>query len=160
MTRKPVIMLIDDEPIPEVEMALAQEQHNRTSEFGRLCNEGHVRVLLDCDPNYVRCEIEGEIFSELRENFPSIVLMARLQLAIASGRSCKNQPPERDHAVEDMRQMWQRGNHGRQTDYVWKDEIDWARSEAISQGYSNVAKITKGRKVTATVKARQGGLRP
>jgi hypothetical protein len=163
--RKPVIMLIDDAPIPEVAMARAQEHHERTSTFGRLCNEGHVKVLLDCDPVSVRCEIEGEIFTEARDQFPSTVLMARLQLAIAAGQSCKNRPPELDHAVDAMRYAWSHAYRGMTHDAVWLDEAHGydafehvQRSEVIAQGYSNVSKITK--KITAAVKARRGGLRP
>lgn len=144
--KKPVIMLVDDEPIPEVAMAQAMEHHARTSEFGRLCNLGHVRVMETCDPNFIHCEIEGEVFQDDRNSFPTTELMARLQLAIASGRSCKN-----DVKVESSHQLDAYA-------YGFMSET-WTRDDAITQGYANMPKCYRKR-VTATVKSRQGGLRP
>lgn len=152
-------MLVDDAPIPEVAMARAAEHHARTTEFGRICNEGHVRVINDDDPLNIRCKVENEVFSCPRDVFPTTELMARLQLAIAAGLSCTKLPREEfEHQMDAYRYMIQ----GRKVDRVWVDEhygaprieMDWARTEAVAQGYNNVAKKTK--KVTAAVK----GLRP
>jgi hypothetical protein len=155
VTRKPIIMLVDDEPIPEVEIARAAEHHSRTTEFGRLCNEGHVRVLNDDDPLTIRCKVENEVFSCRRDIFPTTELMARLQLAIAAGLTCRKLPRTEFHHHQVDAYAYAYGLIHKK---VWVDEHygapDWARDEAVAQGYSNVAKKT--RKVTAAVK----GLRP
>lgn len=152
--KKPVIMLVDDEPIPEVAMARALEQHERTSEFDRLCNLGHVRVVQDNCASHITVQIEDEHFTDIREEFPSVQLMARLQLAIAAGRSCRNTPSDWfEHQADAFRHLYARRTS---PDAVWLDEGDLYVSDAVAQGYSNVAKKTKRQRVTAAVK----GLRP
>lgn len=154
-----MLMLIDDDPVSEVKMALAKEHHDRTSEFGRLCNIGHVKVVEDNDPINIRCRIEDEYFAEERTRFPSTLLMAKMQLAIAAGRSCRN---ERDIKAEVAQHKLDtyRYTYGGARD--WKSrqalmDIYSPVAEAVARGYSNVSTITK--ELTATVK-RPKGLRP
>lgn len=168
MTRKSLIMLIDDDPVSEAKMALAKEHHDRTSAFGRLCNEGHVKVVEDNDPINIRCRIEDEFFAEERSRFPSTLLMAKLQLAIAAGRSCRNDPKDETETAQHQLDAYRYAYGGRAMGnsaplgvrYGKSSHMSWMSapvSEAVATGYNNVAAITK--KFTATVK-RPKGIRP
>ncbi len=173
---KPIIMLIDDNPISEVKIALAKEHHDRTDVFSNLCRAGHVKVSADNNPAMISCENEGEIFTEERNHFPSTVLMARLQLAVAAGRSCTNTPSDTEHAsviqhqldayryaicAQNMGKKYGIGKspllsagYRTRVDTAW---IDDELADAVACGYSNISKITE--KITATVKPPKG-IRP
>lgn len=107
-------LVISDAPVQDVKMALAKEHHERTGVIGLLMNQGHIKVLPDEDPAFIRLQIEDEIFKEERARFPTTTLIARLQLAIHAGKSERN--------VE------------RNSYTGWDD--------ALETGYNNVAKIT------------------
>lgn len=144
MTKTPIIMLVDDAPIPEVAMARASEHHRRTSEFVRLCNGGHIRVLQAEEPDFITVEIEGEQLSDRRDSFPSTLLMAKLQLAVKAGRSNRKTFTADYHIAT-----------ARSADTVWQDEA-WANEDAVALGYHNATKQTRAQRrakpVTATVK--------
>lgn len=127
-------------------MARKAEHHDRCVMFQRYLKEGHVEVLCDAEPLFVRVQIEDEILKDPRDDFPTTLMMAKLALAIAAGRSHRRQRSENDHTADAMSYAF---NAGPQYNYnrVWFDEagpisIDW-------------------QKITATVKPRkQKGLRP
>lgn len=141
-------MVTSDEPIRDVQMALAKEHHERTTEFGRLCNLGHVNVVEDNCATHITVEIEGEYFTDIREKFPTTQLMARLQLAIAAGRSENNGSvftiDKMEHMIKQLaayRDIYPQPQWGNHRQFV-HDENIWTRDEAVAQGYENVSKIT------------------
>ena len=134
--------------LKDLKLALAKEQHLRTSEFGLLCNLGHVRVVEDNNPARITVAIEDERFSDERTKFPSVQLMARLQLAIAAGRSEKNVLAGAWH---DQKIYGGPDGGGIRAGIA---PCIWDRWEAVSQGYANATS-----ELTATVK-RPKGLRP
>lgn len=94
-------LIITDDPVSDVKMALAKEHHDRTIKLGELVTAGHVTVLEDNDAVRVRLQIEDEVFTEDRERFPSTELMARLQLAVHAGRTERNNQTLRDYHASD-----------------------------------------------------------
>jgi len=115
-------MIVDDVPISEIRMARAKEHEARRDAFGKLVAVGHVKILLDCDPEVIRVQVEDEIFTDARTDFPSIVLMARLQLAIAAGQSSQNSPRDEYDTVDAMRYAMH--NHvALSYDQIWVDEV-------------------------------------
>lgn len=89
-------MTISDSPdwrSQEARMAKAKAHHERTLLIGQWRNEGHITVIDDesRDAAYVHLRIEDEVFADPRDRFPSVELIAKLQLAIHAGRSDRNQ---------------------------------------------------------------------
>lgn len=156
-------LVITDDPVSDVKMALAKEHHDRTMKLGELVAAGHVTVMEDCDAVRVRVKIEDEVFSEDRERFPTTELMARLQLAIHAGLSERNRVKIMgdNHASDAMayaalgkswksyHQQLSRMPRGADPAFMSGDRL-W---------YDEAAKIPA--KITATVKkALRKGLRP
>lgn len=83
-------LVISDDEVSLVQMALAREHHDRKNSFRTLQDRGHVHVVNSEKPAHITVQIEDEFIDDDRERFPTTVLMARLQLAIAAGRSCRN----------------------------------------------------------------------
>lgn len=129
-------------------MARKAEHHERCVMFQRYLKEGHVEVLCDAEPLFVRVQIEDEILRDPRDDFPTTLMMAKLALAIAAGRSHRRlQRIESYHAADAMSYAFNSGKapYGNR---VWFDEasiaVDW-------------------QKITAAVKPphrKQKGLRP
>lgn len=153
-------LVISDAPVQDVKMALAKEHHERTGVVGLLMNQGHVTILKDEDPAFIRLQIEDEIFKEERARFPTTTLIARLQLAIHAGKSERNvervEVASRNmakHAALGMSYHMGDQMHGVPKGYKsWEEVAPWA--DALETGYNNVARIT------ATVKKFRKGLRP
>lgn len=129
-------MLVTDHEVDLVRLALAKEMHERSEVFQRLCRQGHVIVLQENDPVTIRCRVGDELFECERNCFPSIELMARVQLAVHAGLTCRGMA----QAIR-----------GPEIHTWWIDEV-----AAVTQ--QNI-----GQMITATVKTRpqrQKGLRP
>lgn len=119
-----VIMTVsdnDDWLVQESRMAKAKAHHERTSLFGQWCTAGHITVMEDNDPVNIRLRIEDEFFAEPRDRFPSTTLIAKLQLAIYAGRSCKNENPFGPPNAGSYHSRW---------------------AQALESAYRNVAQIT------------------
>lgn len=126
MKRQMKMLITDDGPVQDVLTARAKEHHERTTEMGRLMNLGHVRPVEDNCATHITVEVQDEFFTDVRERFPTTELMARVQLAIAAGRSCNNGTSMTAERL----------------DRVWVDENYSHRAEVIAQGYANVSALT------------------
>lgn len=96
MTRNSMKLVISDHEVSDVQMALAREHHDRRGAFQNLQAQGHVRLVETADPARIHVQVEDEVLHDERARFPTTVLMAKLQLAIAAGRSCHNVNWDRD----------------------------------------------------------------
>lgn len=152
-------LIITDDPVSDVKIALAKEHFDREVKLGELVTAGHVTVLEDNDVVCVRVQIEDEVFTEERRRFPSTELMARLQLAVHAGRSERNNQTLRDYHASDALSYAVAGSKYHQQ----LARIHRADDPAFMPGdrlwYEEAAKIPA--KLTATVKkALRKGLRP
>lgn len=102
-------LLVSDRPIGDVEVARKKEHHARFKRISTLIAQGHIRVVDDNNADAISVQIEGEVFSSARMDFPTIELLARVELAIAAGRSelhaikMGSSPPDpRDHYYDAM----------------------------------------------------------
>lgn len=153
-------MRSDQAHVQDVLLALAKEQRDRSDVFSALLRAGHVSVMEDNNPALIRVRIEDEYFEEERSRFPSTGLMARLQLAIAAGRT------DRDHIHTnelDAANYWSRQGAVIQelrSSSMWWDEPSFA----FNTGGDILHGVPHGdkKKVTAAVsiKTRMRGLRP
>lgn len=132
----------DDDNVLEdiVLMAQAKERLDRTTLFGKWINEGHVTVLPEDNPYYITVQIEDERHREERGEFPSVALIAKLQLAIHAGRSDRNLHPAG---------LWGGGYVGRigggaaPVYHVGEATQEWWHAcSALEQAYTNIASIT------------------
>lgn len=156
-------LIITDDPVSDVKMALAKEHHDRTQKLRELVAAGHVTVLEDNDAVRVRLQIEDEVFGEERQCFPSTELMARLQLAVHAGRSERNNQTIRDyHASDAMNYAALGKSYHQQLSRINPDDPAFFMP-GDNIWYEEAAKIPA--KITATVKAKakaalRKGLRP
>lgn len=86
-------LLITDAPAEDVQLARSKEQHVRHDLILQWEREGHLNFMIDNDPGVIRVQIGDEVFPCARDKFPTTTLVARLQLAIASGQSNRNKSP-------------------------------------------------------------------
>lgn len=122
-----------------IKLALAKEHHDRASLIGLWTNQGNISILQTDDPGTITVRLDDEFFSEARDKFPTSTLIARLQLAIASGRSDRNNPA----VAQELAQVHHIGTPRRS---LTRDEIfrdDWIRADALASAYHNVAEITR-----------------
>lgn len=142
-----------------VQMALAREQHDRRGAFQNLQVHGHVRIATTEQPAHITVQIEDEFIDDDRERFPTTNLMARLQLAVAAGRSCRNL---RDEDIYASTNFDYTVNTGRRS---------FGKSEIFTMGYGrdmHMGDFPKEppplfpakKRVTAAVKKFAKGLRP
>lgn len=148
-------LVISDDEVGLVKMALAREHHDRMVAFQHMQGQGHVKVVTNEQPAHITVQIEDEYLDDERGRFPTTHLMARLQLAIAAGRSCRNlrKEDQGDHAVDTM-------SYAMQARHVGKSAL-------LGMGYSSEVHIGDmlypaplKKRVTAAVKKFAKGLRP
>lgn len=155
------LIITDDAPVNDVKMALAKERHDRQQKIYELFGEGHCSADMESGHPIVTVAIEGEVFREARDVFPTVGLMARLQLAINAGQSNRNlgAGPGPTHAADAMAYGMTYG--GRAGGNMTATEINRLYQDSrissyrASDLYADVAKS-----VTATVKKFRKGLRP
>lgn len=124
-----------------VKHALKLEADARQAAFNTLVQAGHATVMCDERPDTIRVRVDEEFFTDSREAFPSTVLMAKLQLAIAAGQSDRNC-------------VW-----AQTTPMGWHDELIDYKVLRTTTKSQLMGDILHG-PVTATVKRKQKGLRP
>lgn len=129
-----------------VKMALAREQHDRRGAFQNLQAHGHVRIATTEQPAHITVQIEDEFIDDDRERFPTTNLMARLQLAVAAGRSCRN-----------LHEGDPTGPPGLAPYGPWRR---FGKSEILAMGYGRDLPAPVKKRVTAAVKKFAKGLRP
>lgn len=166
MDKQMKLLITTDDPVSDVKMALAKEHHNRAKQVEKLILAGHVSVVEDDNPAFIRVRIEDEFFQDERSRFPSTTMIARLQLAIQAGRSDRNRIVHEqiaDHAAADS-MHYTLGKYGRSN---W--HAGWLKEQTIAMGYDNAGDYVtlwdKADGVTAAVKAAptkalRKGLRP
>jgi hypothetical protein len=133
-----------------VKRALDLEYKARKDAFATLQAQGHVTVMQDDDPLNIRVRVDEEYFAEPRTDWPSTLLMAKLQLSIAAGNSDRNSPPYEGAYTGrwNSRAIMEEHYPLQKSDAVWYDEM-------------NDFKLYERAAVTATVKPRKmKGLRP
>lgn len=96
------IAMLDAEPLPSdmLAHALHMEQQERKARVMSYVHQGHVAIEYDNNPAHICVRIEDELLSDARERFPSITLMARVELAIAAGLSHRKVKQKNDHQVD------------------------------------------------------------
>lgn len=73
-----------------IEIAKQAAWHARYQVIVDYCVAGHARILTDNGAKYINLRVGTEVFSDVREDFPTEKLLADVALAIASGLSDNN----------------------------------------------------------------------
>lgn len=132
-------LIITDDPVDDVKMAMAREKHDREQRISALVGSCHVSIMCDDDPVNVRLRIEDQFFSEPRERFPSIKMVADIELALAAGLSDRLTRLDEQREAEIM-------------SYHATDALVYSHPGRRAPNYSWLSELVD-RKVTATVKA-------
>lgn len=143
-------MLITDDPTTLddiVKMARVAEQEVRARTMHGWIDSGDVSIVLDDDPHNTSVRVGTEVFSDPRDQFPTIATLARVQLALHAGVTSRDEPPDIyrrvAYAMHYGKSPMYRGYARPPGDYVW---------------YEEAADFTAT--VTKAKKAKQRGLRP
>lgn len=93
MTKRQVKPAAGNQRVQFARMAKARAVQERASLVGTWCNRGEVAVVVDDNPAYISIRVGTETFHDVRERFPTEGMIARIQLALHAGHSCRNEPP-------------------------------------------------------------------
>lgn len=88
-----------------IQQALEMERMSRFQTVQGYALRGDLTIIPDCQPKTISVQVEDEVFTDLRDKFPSVELTAKVALAIASGLSERNRvhdefdaaPPQTHH---------------------------------------------------------------
>ena len=137
-----------------VDLVRRHERAQRMNTLQELVASGHVRLTTDGAPNNMIVRVGDEKFTEACTGFPSIGLMARVQIAVQlGGQSCRVDEPYRPQV------------RGIDYDRAWLNEgffLDDAEPDYLA-GPTRVgitAPVTKQPGVWARAKSLLKGIRP
>ena len=145
MVKPQMKMVISDDPVAEALMAKAKALHERATRIGKLFTAGHIVTLREdqTSPAFVAIRIEDEVIVDPRNAFPTVELMARIELALHAGRS-HNKVTElvpRNTEIKSFRMPAALTGYALAEALIspaWMEE--WA--EVMECAYHNVSKIT------------------
>lgn len=135
-------MVISDHPVQEALMAKAKDHHERATLVGTWFNKGHIIIRKEDQesPAFIALRMEDELFVDPRDRFPTVELIARIQLALHAGRSHTkvDANPTATEIKARMEGVWSHGSVGMGRSYVYEE---WA--DVLETAYANVAQITR-----------------
>jgi len=165
---KTMRLMIDDAPVKDVKMALAKEHHDREQTIRALMAKGRCSVVQDNCATHITVRVDTEHFTDIREKFPTTILMANIQLALAAGLDDRNR--KGDPYDEMSNHMHDAMAYGIQS--VYRGGRSVGKSEVLAMGYDMHSTWDMGdyldwkteantEALTATVKRKfKKGLRP
>ena len=148
--------------VQDVKLALAKEQHDRRRTVDIWLMAGDAMLLGDCNPATITLQIEDEKFSCDREKFPTVEMVARMQLAIHAGQSCRNSNFDSQGAVmldhyhlRGLCGVNQLQAYGNSVQRVWMDETGQIKQKTLDSLLAPVQGSRRcGKTITAAVTAR------
>jgi len=128
---KTMRLMIDDAPVKDVKVALAKEHHDREQTIRALMAKGRCSVVQDNCATHITVRVDTEHFTDIREKFPTTILMANIQLALAAGLDDRNR--KGDPYDEMSNHLHDAMAYGIQS--VYRGGRSVGKSEVLAMGY-------------------------